>query len=1053
MASPSEQPDLPRVCAVLVVHDGAQWLPSVLSTLARLRYPKLDLVAVDNASTDGSGRILAERLHPSRILTLPENVGFGRAVSAAVGSFEAADRADLLLLLHDDLLLHPNALIAMVAALQQDETVGIVGPKLREWGDERVLQEVGLTIDRLGRSESRLEAGEIDQGQHDTQRPVLYVSTAGMLLRRDVLRRVGAFDVRFPAFRDDLDFCWRAWLAGERVEVVPAAVGFHLAAASRQGRRLGQGSEARYLAERHTLATLLKNYGLSRLLWVAPVVGLVGVIKVIAFLGTRRFGDAMATVRAYAWNVGQLPRTLRRRRQVQRRRQRSDTEIIGLFARGLPRLRTYGEAFASWLAGGSTRALMDEGDGRGLGPEERSLLRTVRDHPAAVVGSLLLILYLAGAANLLGAGPIVGGEIAPWPEQAREFFRAYVSPANGDPLASDSFASPGQALLGLVSLLGFGSPWLAQRLVVLGLLPLAWLLALRAGRLVTVRPGPRVLGATLYAISPVLLGAISAGRLGVMVVATLLPGLLLVGLSAADPRNDSRTAWRSTALLSLGLVVAAAMAPALLPLLGVLYIGLVVLALLRVGRRAGRLVLAGLLALAVLSPWLYELATGGWAEVVPPAARVDLPLWRALGLAPQLLSDGMFTSGWLVTATSAAVVAAALLLGLRARPLAVAALLAVWTAAAIAAWAAAAYPVIGLWAPALLLPGVLAKAGLGILAARWLADSLGAYAFGLRQLATVVVSAVLLVGLLGGVARIATGPFDGLRRDPELLPAFVSADTQRVGPYRVVQLRQSEGIVRWDVTEAEGPAMVSFGTIPDRELTALLDEALGAVVGGVDPSGGVDLGLANVRYLVIPEGGAMPDLVAAINRQPGLEPLPAGEVHVWRTRSWLPRAVVLPPGPAEALEAIDDPGDISGLEEQGLQRVARGRYSGPVGQPDGGLLVVSEGADGRWHASADGRALEGVPLHGLEAFRVEPGAEQVTVSVEGGWVRLAVVVAQLVLALGILSLALRPPGSRQRRAAAAGAELPSSLVEADETPPGGIVGTAPSPAPVPGDQP
>jgi hypothetical protein len=451
------------------------------------------------------------------------------------------------------------------------------------------LSEVGLTIDRLGRAESLLEQGEFDQGQHDQQRAVLYVSTAGMLIRRDVLRKVGGFDARYVVFRDDLDFCWRAWLAGERVEVVPSALGYHTAAASRRLRPVGRGHdwEARYFAERHTLATLLKNYSAARLLWILPIVGLVGLVKAVGFVATRRFGDALATVRAYAWNFFQLPRTLRRRRQVQSRRVVSDSDVIGLFAPGLPRLRSYAEAAGSWLAGGSTRALMDDADTRrGAVDEGTRVIRTIRDHPAVVVGGVLLGAYLIGIAGLLGTGQIVGGEVAPWPAQARDFLRAYISAWNGEPLASGAFASPAQALLGFASLLGLGSAWLAQRVVVLGLLPVAWVLALRAGRLVTARPGPRVLGATLYVISPVLMGALAEGRFGLLVVAALLPGLLLVGVRASDGAGDIAGSRRAAALLTLGLVAAAGAAPALLPLLGVLYAGLLVASLVR--SREGR---------------------------------------------------------------------------------------------------------------------------------------------------------------------------------------------------------------------------------------------------------------------------------------------------------------------------------------------------------------------------------------------------------------------------------------------------------------------------------
>ena len=72
-----------------------------------------------------------------------------------------------------------------------------------------------------------IEPGEIDQGQHDHNRAVLAVGSAGMLVRRDAWDRLGGFDTGLKLFRDDVDFCWRAQGAGYRVQVVTDAVLYH----------------------------------------------------------------------------------------------------------------------------------------------------------------------------------------------------------------------------------------------------------------------------------------------------------------------------------------------------------------------------------------------------------------------------------------------------------------------------------------------------------------------------------------------------------------------------------------------------------------------------------------------------------------------------------------------------------------------------------------------------------------------------------------------------------------------------------------------------------
>ena len=1031
-------PPQPRVAAVLVVSDAAEWLSSVLATLSQQQYPDLELVVVDNASRDGSAEILARRIPADRLITLRRNAGFTRAVAAAV-QHQAVAAADFILLLHDDLVLAPDAIGHLVEELRADPAAGIVGPKLRVWSDEGLLAEVGMTVDRFGRAEARIEPGELDQGQHDQSADVLYVNTAGMLIRRELFGQLGGFDTRFPAYRDDLDLCWRAWLRGWRVVVQPAAVGYHIGAGSRAGRKFGQSTAfgSRYLAERHSVATLLKNYSALRLLWLLPLLVVLAVAKTVAFLAIRRFGEAGAVARAYAWNVAQLPRTLRRRRAAQRRRQRSDADLAHLFAPGLPRVRVYTDAFSAWLAGGSTRALIDDEAAVDEALAGGGLSRMVRERPALSTGLVLLVFYVVGLVPLLGRGQVVGGEIVPWPAAAREFFAAYASPFIGDPLGVHGFASPVQPALGVISLLGMGSHWLAQRIAVFGLLPLAWLLALRAGRLITARPGPRALGATLYALSPVVLGAAGQGRFGVAVVAALLPGLVLVGVRAADPRIPASASWRATALLALGLAVAAAASPAMLPLLFAGWVGGVVVSLVvrREGSRAatGRVALAGVLALLILSPWLLAVVVGGSFQAVAGLGADDpnLPLWRAATVVPEVLSGLGGLGGVLTALASAAVVVASVTLGVRRRPDVVAVLVAVGGSSAFVAWAVDRSGIDWLWAPALLLPSALAVAGLGVLAARSLVAGLSEHAFGARQLSIVLAVGVLAIGLVAGVFRLAAGPWDGLALEPEVLPAFVGADRSVVGPYRVLVLADRGDRIAWSVTDANGPSMVDYGAPANSDLLGAVDNAVAGIAGRGNPRAGATLGVANIRYVVVTSSGATPELGEVLADQPALEPLPSGAGRVYRVRSWLPRAVVLPNATAARLVTTGDPGDTSGLDRQGIDHVGRGRYRETVSS--GGTLLLSEGAT-EWTATVDFRVADRRDLANsqietpVSAWRVTPGV--VAVQTEGATRHLVVVLLQALLVAAVFSLALRPPRFTQRQPERRrGGALPRQLTE------------------------
>jgi len=177
---------IPSVLVILVASDAAGWLRECLQSLAQQTHPRVGVIAVDNASTDGTRDALTQALGEERVLRLHENVGFADAVRQAT-DLPPAQAADYLLVLHDDTALEPDAIARLVDAaegIRGVERVGIVGPKVVDWSDPRLLREVGRSTDPFGHPYSPLQDGELDQGQYDRVLEVLFVSSCDADLTR-----------------------------------------------------------------------------------------------------------------------------------------------------------------------------------------------------------------------------------------------------------------------------------------------------------------------------------------------------------------------------------------------------------------------------------------------------------------------------------------------------------------------------------------------------------------------------------------------------------------------------------------------------------------------------------------------------------------------------------------------------------------------------------------------------------------------------------------------------------------------------------------------------
>ena len=227
------RPALPPVLDVVIVNwNGGTLLRACLASLAAARDAEsVQVIVVDNASTDGSTENLPPLPRPLRLIRNAENRGFGRACAqgAAVGA------APAILFLNPDTQVEPDALGLARAALTADPRTGIVGARLVD-PDGRTARSCAraptalgllgraLALDRLGLVRPHF----LREWDHAEDRAVDQVMGAFLMIRRDLFQALGGFDPRFFVYWEDADLCTRARAAGFRVLHVAGAVARHL---------------------------------------------------------------------------------------------------------------------------------------------------------------------------------------------------------------------------------------------------------------------------------------------------------------------------------------------------------------------------------------------------------------------------------------------------------------------------------------------------------------------------------------------------------------------------------------------------------------------------------------------------------------------------------------------------------------------------------------------------------------------------------------------------------------------------------------------------------
>jgi GT2 family glycosyltransferase len=214
--------DRPTVSVLLVLHNRVELTLRCLQALRDHLDIPIELVIVDNHSTDETPALL-DRVHGARIIRPGENLGFLRACNLAARTA----RGTHLLFLNNDTEVQPGSLSAALETIEGSESVGAVGGRLI-YPDGR-LQEAGSIVWNdgsclgYGRGESPWDP------QYSYVRDVDYCSAAFLLTRRELFLELGGFDDRYqPAYYEDADYCVRVWKTGRRVVYQPRALVTHV---------------------------------------------------------------------------------------------------------------------------------------------------------------------------------------------------------------------------------------------------------------------------------------------------------------------------------------------------------------------------------------------------------------------------------------------------------------------------------------------------------------------------------------------------------------------------------------------------------------------------------------------------------------------------------------------------------------------------------------------------------------------------------------------------------------------------------------------------------
>ena len=947
----------PPVVAVVWGPEAGTALKVTLASLAATDYSALTVLVVPS-EVDLEVADLARGLLPASFLA--EAIAGENYLEGANRASVMVEGATFLLFVVPGYRLQPDALSKLVETALR-ENAGVATPKVVHDDDRSLLIHVGQSIDSFGTTVERVEFGEFDQGQHDASRDV-FVAPAGVtLIRKDLFALLGGFDPTLTEAGSDVDFSWRARLAGARVMTAPEALVMRHGTTEEalesyvEDRELSP--EALGSLRRAELHHLLVNDSILRLCKILPPALFLALAEAAVLWGGRHRDRAQVILSSWRWALSNRKTLFARRRVVQATRQSSDRKLKAEQTRGSSRLREFftrlwhqgldaargveassledAQAAAGFGGAFSDDQGFDELDDLG----KRDLHRAKGRHALLssrrsrlVVWGAIAIWWIYAVRALIAAPIAKVGELGTVPSFSSGFSNWWQGwhPDGVGTTAAHSLASP---ILSILSIPLFGHSAQALKILLLASWPL---FAMGSLRLLKPLASPRARLATLVGAMGVtsVANAVAMGQLSVTLTLTAMPWLLagllrIHGLAVAE-RSSAPSGWHALKL-GIGLGALAAFAPSALIAFTLAAIGLS-LALWGSGRWQALKLTALAIAIALLLNLpvvLQSLFAGSQGLAIFGSQAAS---W-SMGSPLALLGFGFGPFGHLGLSAGMFIAAAFVLIAGRGPRFAVAIGLLAASVASGAFGLLSASGSLGAFAPSpavLLAPlsvTLIVMLGLGVAT---LEEDLVGFSFGWRQATGILAGMLSLLGILPGLS-VAGGGHLGL-------PSIGYGSLGAVSP------KSPAGRILWignpDVMPGRGWSAMPGVAFTTSELHAARAASLAAAPGAGPATGlgvivrqvssrqtvhaGLLLAPYAVRYVAVvtansPSVGNStgtsaptdPRLIPGFDRQQDLSRVPSPEgVALWRIRNAIPiealrsrqaPAQASPLGPASAM--------------------------------------------------------------------------------------------------------------------------------------------------------
>jgi len=314
----------PLVSIILLNYNGSKYIEDCMLSIKNQSYDNVETIVVDNASIDNSLKKVENVNYDIKIIKNKDNLG---VKAYNIGAKEA--KGKYLFFLNVDTRLEKDCIKNLVLKCEKEKKVDVCACQEVSY-DNFYPFDCGIGLDVFG------------YGYPGKPEKIFYSPSSSLFLKKQIFDTVGGFDESYFIYKDDIDLCWRLRLQDYNIEQVPEAIVHHkgggvslakdgtiLNPRKSKNSRYILNVKRRYLGERNTLCTLLKNYSFFTLLIIMPIYLLINIGEMLFFIFMMKPKIIMDVyLKSYSYILKNMGNIIKKRKIVQRNRKVNDLEIL-----------------------------------------------------------------------------------------------------------------------------------------------------------------------------------------------------------------------------------------------------------------------------------------------------------------------------------------------------------------------------------------------------------------------------------------------------------------------------------------------------------------------------------------------------------------------------------------------------------------------------------------------------------------------------------------------------------------------------------------------------